>query len=171
MKLPFAITRKSILILVIVCLCGVVHYETIPPHELYPDTLNMIEAGGLNDSTIVYRIVEQELAFHKSKRLLVEGKIFDYKNIFIIPEENPEDPEEKRFRVTYSVQTRDDYWKSDNGEPWEDDWILNKYTYVRLEKTLRDTASSISAQSHRKNLPSHMREQVLIMLPYRNASY
>ena len=75
MKLPFAITRKSILILVIVCLCGVVHYETIPPHELYPDTLNMIEAGGLNDSTIVYRIVEQELAFHKSKRLLVEGKI------------------------------------------------------------------------------------------------
>ena len=92
MKLPFAITRKSILILVIVCLCGVVHYETIPPHELYPDTLNMIEAGGLNDSTIVYRIVEQELAFHKSKRLLVEGKIFDYKNIFVIPEENPEDP-------------------------------------------------------------------------------
>ena len=57
MKLPFAITRKSILILVIVCLCGVVHYETIPPHELYPDTLNMIEAGGLNDATIVYRIV------------------------------------------------------------------------------------------------------------------
>ena len=49
MKLPFAITRKSILILVIVCLCGVVHYETIPPHELYPDTLNMIEAGGLYD--------------------------------------------------------------------------------------------------------------------------
>ena len=136
MKLPFAITRKSILILVIVCLCGVVHYETIPPHELYPDTLNMIEAGGLNDSTIVYRIVEQELAFHKSKRLLVEGKIFDYKNIFVIPEENPEDPEEKRFRVTYSVQTRDDYWKSDNGEPWEDDWILNKYTYVRLEKDI-----------------------------------
>lgn len=136
MKLPFTITRKSILILVIVCLCGVVHYETIPPHELYPDTLNMIEAGGLNDSTIVYRIVEQELAFHKSKRLLVEGKIFDYKNIFVIPEENPEDPEEKRFRVTYSVQTRDDYWKSDNGEPWEDDWILNKYTYVRLEKDI-----------------------------------
>jgi hypothetical protein len=47
-----------------------------------------------------------------------------------------EDPEEKRFRVTYSVQTRDDYWKSDNGEPWEDDWILNKYTYVRLEKDI-----------------------------------
>ena len=53
-----------------------------------------------------------------------------------IPEENPEDPEEKRFRVTYSVQTKDAYWKSDNGEPWEDDWILNKYTYVRLEKDI-----------------------------------
>ena len=89
MKLPFAITRKSVLILVIVCICGVVHYETTPPRQLYPDTLNMIEAGGLTDATIVYRIVEQELAFHKSKRLLVEGKIFDYKNIFVIPERIP----------------------------------------------------------------------------------
>ena len=58
MKLPFTITCKSIVILVIVCICGVVHYETTPPRQLYPDTLNLIEAGGLNDSTIVYRIVE-----------------------------------------------------------------------------------------------------------------
>lgn len=136
MKLPFAMTGKSIIILAIVCFGGIAHYETIPPHALYPDTLSMMEAEGLSDSTIVYRIIEQELAFHKSKRLWVDGKIFDYKNIFVIPESSSERPEEKRFRVTYSVQTRDEYWKSDNGEPWEDDWILNKYTYVRLEKDI-----------------------------------
>ena len=136
MKLPFAITRKSILILVIVCLCGVVHYETIPPHELYPDTLNMIEAGGLNDSTIVYRIVEQELAFHKSKRLLVEGKIFDYKNIFVIPEENPEDPGRKAVPRHLFRPNAGRLLEIGQRRTVEDDWILNKYTYVRLEKDI-----------------------------------
>lgn len=136
MKFPISPAFRSIIVAVVVCAAGIYHYETTGPRELYPDTLPMIQADGLDKKTIVYRIVDRELAFHKSKRLLVDGKISDYKNIAVTPTYDPDDPEADIFIVTYSVQSKDKMWTDGSGIRGQDDWILDKSTYVRLEKDI-----------------------------------